>query len=213
MSDNSSEEDDRLTELQKVSESYSMGGRFSSVSGWDDDDAEGIEDERNPEETVSKEILAAAEYGDIETVKRLLKENSSLVHSQDKDGYTPLHRACYNNNVEIVNILLDNGADHSAKTEDNWQPLHSACKWNNVDCAAKLLAYGADINAVTTGGLTPLHLAAGNSYAKDTLELLLLDSNINPDIKNNSNEVAFDIARRSGKHYRIFEMTQSCFKI
>lgn len=55
MSDNSSEEGDQMEELQNISES-SESVRFSSVSGWDDD-TEGIEDERNPEGTISEVIL------------------------------------------------------------------------------------------------------------------------------------------------------------
>lgn len=49
MSDNSSEEHDHLTELQNISENSEIM-RFSNVSGWDDD-AEGVEEERNPEGT------------------------------------------------------------------------------------------------------------------------------------------------------------------
>lgn len=61
--------------------------------------------------------------------------------------------------------------------------------------------------------LTPLHLAAGNSYAKETLELLLMHHDIKPEIKNNSNETAFEIARRSGRYYNLFELVEPCFQL
>lgn len=51
-----------------------------------------------------KEILWAAENGDLELVKKLTKVNTDLLHVKDKDGYTPLHRACYSNHVEIVDV-------------------------------------------------------------------------------------------------------------
>lgn len=45
----------------------------------------------------------------------------------DEDGYTPLHRAAYSNNVDIAKILLQHGANVNARTEFEWTPLHSVC--------------------------------------------------------------------------------------
>lgn len=103
-------------------------------------------------ETPAKEILWAAENGDIERVKTLLATDSNLVGSTDNDGYTPLHRACYSNHPAIVDLLLSYGADVSAKTELQWQPLHSCCQWNHTECAIRLIQNGADVNAFTEGG-------------------------------------------------------------
>uniref|UniRef100_A0A1B6CFN9 Uncharacterized protein n=1 Tax=Clastoptera arizonana TaxID=38151 RepID=A0A1B6CFN9_9HEMI len=205
MSDNDS---DDLGELPKVLENIPRG----FVSGWDDDNDD-IDDEPNPHETPYKEILWAAENGNLNVVKALIESDSSLVNITDKDGYTPLHRACYNNHVEVVEYLLKNGADHCARTIDNWQPLHSACKWNSAKSAAKLLSFGANVNAISKGGLTPLHLAAGNSYAKECIELLLMNDDIDPDIKNEANERAVDIALRSGRYGQLFEIVEPCFKM
>jgi len=49
-------------------------------------------------------MLSAAEEGNLEKVKRLLSKNYLLLICTDKDGYTPLHRACYGNNVEVVEV-------------------------------------------------------------------------------------------------------------
>lgn len=57
-------------------------------------------------ENPAKEILWAAEHGEIGVVERLIEQNSSVVTVRDKDGYTPLHRACYNNHVEIVDVSI-----------------------------------------------------------------------------------------------------------
>lgn len=40
-------------------------------------------------------------------MKRLLATNAELVDVCDADGYTPLHRACYENQVEAARLLLD----------------------------------------------------------------------------------------------------------
>ncbi|XP_044269868.1 ankyrin repeat domain-containing protein 49-like [Tribolium madens] len=175
------------------------------VSGWSDDE-DGIEPERNPSEENPKRILAAAENGKLDEVKALLKLDPTLVSSTDKEGYTPLHRACYGNHVEVVKYLLQNGADIAAKTEVQWQPLHSCCHWNNIECAQILLAEGADVNALSEGGQTPLHIAASHGVCYDLVQLLLMHPYIKPHLKNNSSETAFDIARRSSKYRNVFDM-------
>lgn len=52
----------------------------------------------------AKEILTAAENGELDKVQKLLMENPLLLECTDKDGYTPLHRACYGNHVAIVEV-------------------------------------------------------------------------------------------------------------
>lgn len=104
-------------------------------------------------ETPEKEILWAAENGDLKKLKILLEQNPLLVNCTDRDGYTPLHRACYSNHIEVVDLLLSYGADVSSKTLMLWQPLHSCCQWNHRDCAVRLIQHGADVNALSEGGL------------------------------------------------------------
>lgn len=52
----------------------------------------------------AKAILNAAEEGNLEKIKKLVHKNRLLLECTDKDGYTPLHRACYGNNVEVVEV-------------------------------------------------------------------------------------------------------------
>ncbi|XP_017786257.1 PREDICTED: ankyrin repeat domain-containing protein 49-like [Nicrophorus vespilloides] len=175
------------------------------VSNWEED-LEDYDVETNPHETVEKEILWAAEEGKLEKLKELLKAHPNLVHYKDKDGYTPLHRACYANHLEIVDYLLKMGADIGAKTEMLWEPLHSACQWNHKEIVVKLLQHGADVNALSQGKQTPLHIAASHGSCYDTVQVLLMHPYIKPELQNNSNETAYDIARRSSKYYNIFLM-------
>ena len=92
--------------------------------------------------------MQACETGDFERVKLFLDVNPELVKAKDSDGYTPLHRACYENHAKVAQLLLENGADIAAQTNEHWQPLHSACRWNSSSCVTLLLDYGADINAL-----------------------------------------------------------------
>lgn len=55
-------------------------------------------------------------------------------------------------------------------------------------------------------GQTPLHVAASHGASYEAVQLLLMDPNIKPDLRNKSNETAYDIAKRSSKYYHIFDM-------
>ena len=46
-----------------------------------------------------KKILWAAENGDTDLVAELLESDQFLVNSKDNDGYSPLHRASYENHT------------------------------------------------------------------------------------------------------------------
>ena len=39
-------------------------------------------------------------------MERLILGDPMLIHAKDKDGYTPLHRACYNDHEHIVDVSL-----------------------------------------------------------------------------------------------------------
>jgi prolyl 4-hydroxylase len=77
--------------------------------------------------------------GDHEEVKRLLKEKVHLVNVRDVNGWTPLHEAVRNGDVDIVQALLDHGADINARTQGNeagasgGTPLWWALKYHDED--------------------------------------------------------------------------------
>ena len=62
-------------------------------------------------------------------------------------------------------------------------------------------------------GQTPLHLAASNSYAKDTLQLLLLHPDIRADVTNGTGERPIDLAQRCGRYGYLFEIAETCINI
>lgn len=54
---------------------------------------------------MQRAILEAAENGDLEKVKSYHELDRTLVECVDKDGYTPLHRACYGNHTKVVEVI------------------------------------------------------------------------------------------------------------
>lgn len=158
-------------------------------------------------------ILWAVNENKINEVRDILKLDNGAVSAVDDDGYTPLHRACYNNFVDIAKLLLQYKADPNARTNMGWTPLHSACKWGNAECAELLLQHGSDVNAKSDGEQTPLHVTATVSNCRNTSTVLFMNENINPRALNNSEETAEDIARRTGLTYPIFEMGHPAYEV
>ncbi|XP_035398396.1 ankyrin repeat domain-containing protein 49 isoform X2 [Anser cygnoides] len=188
---------------------------WSGQSDDEDDEQERSEEwyemqEKKMEKNPEKLLLWAAENNRLSTVRRLLSEKLAPINARDEDQYTPLHRAAYSGHLDMARELVAQGADVHAQTVDGWTPLHSACKWNNTKVASFLLQQGADINAQTNGLLTPLHIAAGNKNSRETLELLLMNRYVKADLKNNLDETALDIARRTDVYHYLFEIVEDC---
>ncbi|XP_034667182.1 ankyrin repeat domain-containing protein 49 [Drosophila subobscura] len=202
--------DDEKSQVEKLRHAKVPRGMF--VSGWDDDADELIEEDKNPQASVERMILWAVNENRISEVREILRLDPDAVNARDSDGYSPLHRAAYNNFVDIAKLLLQHKADPNARTDLGWTPLHSACKWNNADVAQILLQFGADVNAESEGKQTPLHIAATVSNCRNTATTLLLDRNVQSKKENNSEEMAAVIARRTGMSYPIFEIAHEAFE-
>lgn len=67
-----------------------------------------------------KYILKYTEKGDLERVEKCVQRFPHSINARDSDGYTPLHRACHNDNVELVKFLIDKGADVESKTNEGY---------------------------------------------------------------------------------------------
>jgi len=78
---------------------------------------------------------------------------------------TPFHRACYENNIELLEKLLGKGSKKRGKNMINdrnrlgWTPLHVAAFLNRTVAAQLLIDNGADTSVTTVCGHTALHLA------------------------------------------------------
>ena len=95
-----------------------------------------------------KNIINAAKMNDIVKVRECI-DNGADVNEADRDGFTALHWAARNSNVEICTLLLKNNADVNKADRDGWTALHYAASNGNVEIC-KLLGNKADVN-VTDG--------------------------------------------------------------
>jgi ankyrin repeat domain-containing protein 49 len=209
-SEDSDECNDVVAELNNIDINKVKPDMF--VSGWEDPNDD-VNEDQNPQATPERHILWAASENKIDIVEMLLKENPELVHCKDNDGYTPLHKAAYNDNYEMAMLLLKYNADPNARTQLLWTPLHSALKWNNTKCAALLLQNGSDINALSEGNQTPLHVACSVTDCQKSLITLFMEPNLKLNLENNSEEKASDLAKRSGLCYPLFKMAHTAFTV
>ena len=84
------------------------------------------------------------------------------INACDSLNQTPLHYAAFwNDDVNVVQILLSKGAD--VKAMNKWQctPLHLAAARNNsnAEVISVLVEAGADVDARDCNKQTPLHFA------------------------------------------------------
>lgn len=114
--------------------------------------------------TPSQKITDAAQKGNLDEVKRLVKEEYVNVNSRNTYNCTTLECAAMGGHLQVVKFLVENGAVIDAN-EYNGSALKVALSHKHLDVAAYLIAQGAELNAKTGGGESPLEQAAyiGNS--------------------------------------------------
>ena len=137
-------------------------------------------------------IHDAAENGDLQKVKTLLKYSPELVSNRDKEGCTSLHLATIRGHKNIVEFLLARKADVNARDNLGQMPLHFAAATGRKDVAELLLANNADVNAKAKSDQTPLHVAA--EYGRKHIVELLLSKGAEVNAKDNRGETPLHVA-------------------
>lgn len=129
-----------------------------------------IGQERSP----GDEFAIAIERGDLDKVKSLVeggaKPDTPIEYGEHK--MTPLMKAVWEGEEEIVKFLLDAGADVNAKDTDNGQPpLMYAIARDRAGLVELLIQRGAKVNVRDVRKFTPAHMAAasGNVAILDAL--------------------------------------------
>ena len=108
------------------------------------------------------ELLSACQAGDLLTVKKMMKEDSSLLFARDLSGRSALHFACSYGRSDIVRFLLSQGADPDSNSNSGETPLHVACISGQAKIIQLLVSHVSDIDATDKKGQTPTHYAALN---------------------------------------------------
>ena len=103
-------------------------------------------------------FIDAARFDEVIKVITMLRIGLPI-NSQDKDGYSALYWAVFNNNTYVVNKLISKNADVNVRNSYYWTPLHAAAHNSNTDMMKLLLEHGAEISIKNNKGDTALDIA------------------------------------------------------
>jgi len=105
-------------------------------------------------------LHSAVESNQIAMARLLLDKGAELnLVSEEGSDSTPLHRATYWLNVNMMSVLLSRGADMSIRDASGRTALHTAAKHNRGFTASLLLDHGASLDPVDGDGHTAFNLA------------------------------------------------------
>ena len=111
-------------------------------------------------------VLIAAEQGDLEKVKQLLREGHSINERDPKVtfGWTPLIAAIYHDQTNVAHYLIASGADVNIPDNNGETALMWAMASGDegLGIVEDLIAHGADLNAKDKYGVTVLSYASSD---------------------------------------------------
>ena len=142
-------------------------------------------------------VFAAIQYGDLESLRAVLAENSSLAGVTNASGMMPLHFAARIGQADAAGILLDAGADPNAPlAKSAGTPLHYAANVDAAEIAKLLLAKGAKTEAKAVNGRTPLHFAAAKG--NEASIKVLLGAGADPNAADPQGQTPLHLAAAAG---------------
>lgn len=103
-------------------------------------------------------VSYAREWGEFDTVPRLLLDSGAEVGVVDDYGWSELQTAIYHGHTTLVNLLLEGNIDLESPAER--KPLHLAVRLGKLEIVKSLLEKGANARARDQDGKTILHRAA-----------------------------------------------------
>jgi ankyrin repeat protein len=116
-------------------------------------------------------------YGDLQTVCKLMEDESVDVNLSDWVGHTPLFFACRNNKLSVVRTLLKHpNIDVNNRNDKEYCdrfPLYEASKLGHVDVVRELLtSEKLDVNARNSNELTAFIIACSSNEIEVVRELI-----------------------------------------
>ena len=126
---------------------------------------------------VGVDLLDAAEQGQVEQVKALLKAGD--VDAESGIGFSALMAAALNGHSDIIQILVAAGADVNGKDERGETALMRAAFRGQTEVVRVLLDAGAHVDAQTPSRVVPLMHAAFGGEAETVHVLLEAGADVN----------------------------------
>lgn len=127
--------------------------------------------------------------------------DGAKIDAYDIWGYTPLHVAAENGNIDVCCALIAKGAlvNTRSKTDDRYTPLHCAAMKGHWMLCIELLKRGAEVLAKDAAGNTALHKAAEIGCAQTITVLVQQGATIYT--KNDREKFPHQLAEENGYDY------------
>ena len=124
--------------------------------------------EINPEVVMC--FTGAAANGDVSEVVQMLEEGVPI-DIVDENGFTALGKAVYNNQTDVIQVLLQRRPDVNQRGGGGLTALHVSAVLNRTHITRALLEHGASTTIKDDRGQTPIDLARQMNHTEAVLLL------------------------------------------
>ncbi|KXH54852.1 pfs domain-containing protein [Colletotrichum salicis] len=145
--------------------------------------AEGVVEGLNMKDERARTLLHLATRHQLEKAARYLIRNGADLEVRDYRGSTPLLEACWQENVEIVDLLLASPWELGLKDNEGMTPLHAAAFAGDGAMVWDLREKGADPSMLNDDGWTPLMTAIVCRQEEAVIQLLRLRVGEDPQLE------------------------------
>lgn len=116
----------------------------------------------------SQPFHQAAKDGNVQLLQRASKKE---LNKQDNTGWTAMHWAAWNGNVELLKAVIGKGADVNATDKNGSTSFHVAAQYGHLEALEHLIECGSNIWALDDQGRTAATVAR-SSYKLDVAQYL-----------------------------------------
>ncbi|XP_036190480.1 ankyrin repeat and SOCS box protein 3 isoform X7 [Myotis myotis] len=117
-------------------------------------------------------LFLAVENGRMDVLRLLLRYGANVNGSHSMCGWNALHQATFQENTEIIKLLLKRGASKECQDDFGITPLFVAAQYGKLGSLSILISSGANVNCQALDKATPLFIAAQEGHT-ECVELLL----------------------------------------
>ncbi|KAG8345630.1 putative Ankyrin repeats (3 copies) putative Ankyrin repeat [Trypanosoma vivax] len=123
-------------------------------------------------------FLRAARGKDVRKCSEMLKQKPSLIDSIEAGGFSALHFAAFNGDLDMLYMLLEHKPTLDLRNYDGNTPMIMAAKVRQHAAIRLLIEAGADVNCTTPTGGTAAHFAASMGHVDTVRYLVDLGANV-----------------------------------
>ena len=138
-----------------------------------------INDKDNIGRTPLELAVSHGSASHLQVVKKLLQHKIMDVNAKGNDGYTLLHIASQEDNLEMVKFLVDEGCNINARNSSGSKPVHIAAREGHKDIVEFFLSNGLNINESGAYSQTLLHYAAMKGHLDVVSYLIVQGADVN----------------------------------